>query len=141
MYYIHQQGLLDFYQDSTIGPMVYFYMIFEAENIGIPIPIPCEANVWKIQMVSHQQVSITFHTCHNACSICMLHVQVSRAAVEGYTGEGEPPCIVMTLKSDESTPPDLSLPVVLTGVREPNNTILIERAVEGAVCSYLSLHN
>ena len=68
-------------------------------------------------------------------------LQVSRAAVEGYTGEGEPPCIVMTLNSDESTPPDLSLPVTLTGVREPNNTILIERAVEGAVCSYLALQN
>ena len=42
--------------------------------------------------------------------------QMSRAAVEGYTGEGEPPCIVMTLRavSDETTPPDLSLPITLT---------------------------
>ena len=34
--------------------------------------------------------------------------------MEGYTGEGEPPCIVMTLGSavpDETTPPKLTLPV------------------------------
>ena len=57
---------------------------------------------------------------------------MSRAAVEGYTGEGEPPCIVMTLRavSDKARPPDLSLPVTLTGVREPNNIILIERPAE-----------
>ena len=43
---------------------------------------------------------------------------MSRAAVEGYTGEGEPPCIVMTLKadSDKTTPSDLSLPVAFTGL-------------------------
>ena len=60
-------------------------------------------------------------------------VQVSRAAVEEYTGEGEPPCIVMTLKTDDRSPPDLSLPVILTGVREPNNTLLIKRPAEGNV--------
>ena len=58
---------------------------------------------------------------------------MSRAAVEGYTGEGEPPCIVMTLKptSDKTKPHNLSLPVTLTGVREPNNVIVIERTAEG----------
>ena len=58
---------------------------------------------------------------------------MSRAAVEGYTGEGEPPCIVMTLKpkSDKTKPPDLTLPVILTGVRKPNNVIVIERPAEG----------
>ena len=42
---------------------------------------------------------------------------MKKTAVERYTGEGEPPCIVMTLRadSDETTPPDLSLPVTLTG--------------------------
>ena len=53
--------------------------------------------------------------------------------MEGYTGEGEPPCIVMTIKanSDKTTPPDhdLSLPVTLTGVREPN-IITLERWLE-----------
>ena len=57
---------------------------------------------------------------------------MSRAAVEGYTGEGEPPCIVMTLKPNlsKTKPPDLNLPVTLTGVREPNNRIIIERPAE-----------
>ena len=57
--------------------------------------------------------------------------------MERYTGEGEPPCIVMTLSSavpDETTPPNkLTLPVTLTGVREPNNIIVIERTAEGDV--------
>ena len=59
-----------------------------------------------------------------------VHVQVSRAAVEGFTGEGEPPCIVMTLRadSDETTPPDLSLPITLTGVREQSKVLKIHRA-------------
>ena len=58
-------------------------------------------------------------------------LQVSRDAVEGYTGEGEPPCIVMTLKTVDTSPPDLSLPIILTGVREPSNTLLIMRPAEG----------
>ena len=58
---------------------------------------------------------------------------MSRAAVEGYTGEGEPPCIVMTLKPNlgKMRPSNLTLPVTLTGVREPNNIIVIERRAEG----------
>ena len=66
-------------------------------------------------------------------------VQVSRTAVEGYTGEGEPPCIVMTLSSavsDETTPSKLTLPVTLTGVREANNILVIERRAEGNVVEY-----
>ena len=66
-------------------------------------------------------------------------VQVSRAAVEGYTGEGEPPCIVMTLSSavsDETTPSKLTLPVTFTGVREANNILVIERRAEGNVVEY-----
>ena len=53
--------------------------------------------------------------------------------MEGYTGEGESPCIVMTLKptSDKTKPPNLTLPVTLTGVREPNNIIVIKRRAEG----------
>ena len=36
--------------------------------------------------------------------------------MERYTGEGQPPCIVMALRadSDKTTPSDLSLPVKLT---------------------------
>ena len=62
--------------------------------------------------------------------------------MEGYTGEGEPPCIVMTFRavSDETTLPDLSLPVVVSGAQEficdddgnkvENNIIKIKRAAE-----------
>ena len=56
--------------------------------------------------------------------------------MEGYTGESEPPCIVMTLSSAvcvETTPPKLTVPVTLTGVREPANMLHIERAAEGDV--------
>ena len=55
--------------------------------------------------------------------------------MEGYTGEDEPPCIVMTFKdnSDKTTPPDLSLPVTLTGVREPRERLRIHRPAEGNV--------
>ena len=55
--------------------------------------------------------------------------------MEEYTGEDEPPCIVMTFKdnSDKTTPPDLSLPVTLTGVREPRERLRIHRPAEGNV--------
>ena len=55
--------------------------------------------------------------------------QVTTAAVEQYTGEGEPPYCEMTLKGvmpDGTAPPDLTLPVTLTGVKEPT-TITLER--------------
>ena len=65
-----------------------------------------------------------------------MYFQVSRAAVEGYTGEGEPPCIVMTLRavSDKTTPPDL-IPVTLTGVRKQSKELQIHRLAEGNVIS------
>ena len=60
--------------------------------------------------------------------------------MEGYTGEGEPPpCIVMTLRadSDETTPPDLSLPVKFTGVKHfQSSTITLERKGELPVGGY-----
>ena len=52
-------------------------------------------------------------------------VQVSRAAVEGYTGEGEPPCIVTTLSTDANRT------VTLDGVQPPN-TITITRPPDAA---------
>ena len=67
-----------------------------------------------------------------------MHIrQVSRSAVEGYTGEGEPPCIVMTLRadSDETTPPDLSLPVTFIGVSEQSKELKIHRPAEGIYTS------
>ena len=55
--------------------------------------------------------------------------------MEGYTGKGEPPCIVMVFRavSDKATPPDLSLPVTLTGVRKQSKELQIHRPVEGNV--------
>ena len=55
--------------------------------------------------------------------------------MEGYTGKGEPPCIVMTLRadSDKTTPPDLSLPVIFTGVREQSKELQIRRVAEGTI--------
>ena len=55
---------------------------------------------------------------------------MTTAEVEQYTGEGEPPYCEMTLRAaDGSTPPDLTLPVTLTGVKQPT-TITLERAAE-----------
>ena len=68
---------------------------------------------------------------------------MSRESITRYTGEGEPPCIVMTLRavSDETTPPNLTLPVTITGVNEVNkNAILIERTAEGNVNCNLDSH-
>ena len=71
-----------------------------------------------------------------------LWLQVSRAAVEGYTGEGEPPCIVMTLRavSGKTIPPDLSLRVTLTGAREQSKELEIHRPAEGNVISLLNVY-
>ena len=59
--------------------------------------------------------------------------------MEGYTGEGEPPCIVMTLRtvSDETTPPDLSLPVTLSGVREQSKELQIHRPAGNVISAKL----
>ena len=62
----------------------------------------------------------------------MLIIQVTTAAVEQYTGVGEPPYCEMTLKAaDGSTPNDLALPITLTGVKQPT-TITLERVAETA---------
>ena len=58
-------------------------------------------------------------------------IQVTRATVEQYTGVGKPPYCEMMLKAampDNSTPPDLTLPVTLTGVKQP--TTRLERVAE-----------
>ena len=55
---------------------------------------------------------------------------MNRADIEAYTGVGKPPYCEMILRAtDGSTPPDLTLPVTLTGVRQPT-TITLERAAE-----------
>ena len=58
--------------------------------------------------------------------------QVSRAAVEGYNGEGEPPCIVMTLRATNKTVSiDDNFTVTLDGLQPPN-TITITRSPDAA---------
>ena len=61
-----------------------------------------------------------------------LLFQVTTAAVEQYTGEGEPPYCEMTLRATDIAKGDLIilLPVTLIGVRQPNNIFIIERALE-----------
>ena len=51
--------------------------------------------------------------------------------MERYTGDGEPPCIVMTLRaiSDVTMPHDLTLPVTLTGVKL-SQPLKLERKVD-----------
>ena len=58
-------------------------------------------------------------------------MQVTTAAVEQYTGEGEPPYCEMTLRATDSVKSDdpLQLPVTLIGVREVNNWFCINRAL------------
>ena len=54
---------------------------------------------------------------------------MSRAAVEGYTGEGKPPCIVMTLIATtyKTVSVDANFTVTLDGLQPPN-TITITRS-------------
>ena len=51
--------------------------------------------------------------------------------MEGYTGEGEPPCIVMRLRSDFKTenPVNPDLTITLIGTEHPD-TIIIKRELE-----------
>ena len=52
--------------------------------------------------------------------------------MEGYTGEGEPPCMTFKAVSDKTTPPDLSLHATLTGVRGlKDKKLQIKRPAEG----------
>ena len=61
--------------------------------------------------------------------------------MEGYTGQGEPPCIVMTLSrdevSDKATLPTLCLPVALIGLEQSlPSTITLEIKEELSVDRY-----
>ena len=57
---------------------------------------------------------------------------MTTAAVEQYTGEGEPQYCEMTLRATGSDMCDLIMrqPVNLIGVRQPNDSFNIERALE-----------
>ena len=57
-----------------------------------------------------------------------------KAAIEGYTGEGSPPHIEMTITavSNETTPPDLTVEARLKGVQKPN-IIKFEKEAQNVV--------
>ena len=72
---------------------------------------------------------------------CDQIIQVSRKDVEQYTltGVNKPPCCEMTVKAaDGSTPPDLTLPVIFTGVKQPT-TITLEREAQQCITEESSL--
>ena len=59
--------------------------------------------------------------------------------MDGYTGEGEPPCIVMMLRTDSGMvkPPDFTLPVILTGVNQScSSSIILELKGELPLAGY-----
>ena len=61
-----------------------------------------------------------------------------KAAIEGYTGEGEPPHIEMmtTAVFNKTTPPDFAVEAKLKGVQEPN-IIKFEKEAQNVVeCVY-----
>ena len=61
-----------------------------------------------------------------------MYIQVTRKAIDGYTGDGKPPCIVMTLEavSSHTTPPNLNFTVILKGVGKTNNQFELKRMAE-----------
>ena len=56
--------------------------------------------------------------------------QVSRATVERYTGEGEPPCIVMTLRANETVSHNARFTVTLIGAQPLNTSVAISVDVD-----------
>ena len=63
------------------------------------------------------------------CGNIYFSLQVTTAAVEQYTGEGEPPYCEMTLRAtDDNTTYNANFMVTLIGT--PNNTIKIKRTLE-----------
>ena len=64
------------------------------------------------------------------CSLQYL-MQVTTAAVEQYTGEGEPPYCEMTLRATDNAESNypLQLLVTLIGVRIKNSKFVIRRAL------------
>ena len=59
-------------------------------------------------------------------------LQVHKAAILGYTGEGSPPHIEMmiTAVSDKTTPPDLTVEAKLKGVQTEPSIIKFEREAQ-----------
>ena len=61
---------------------------------------------------------------------------MTTAAVEQYTGEGEPPYCEMTLRAadpDDSSPPDINVDVQIKRARKPN-VIKLKKKVVKCIC-------
>ena len=64
---------------------------------------------------------------------------MATAAVEQYTGEGEPPYCEMTLRAtDDNTTLNADFTVTLIGAQPPNNIVKIKRTLEEGVHNNLS---
>ena len=118
-----------FYQDATIGPCV------DVQFIATPIKV----SSGEVMTEGWEVICDWQHTEVHVAQ-CMLIIdndvfvnnQVTSAAVEQYTGYGYPPYCEMTLRAaadGDTTPLDLTLPVTLTGARQPT-TITLERVAE-----------
>ena len=110
-----------FAQYTEVGPTVDLQL----KSKQIKILSTGKVNGWSCEFSDHDHQVIIMY--------CMFYViiqniQVSRKDVEQYTGVGKPPYCEMTLRADAdgSTPPDLAVPVTLTGVKTPT-TIMLER--------------
>ena len=129
-----EQEVQMFYKNAEKGPDVYFYLIYGAENIDISASFNGKKNSkWCIHVDKTQlQARINSFYFYFKFAYILQYFQVSRAAVEEYTGKGEPPYIAMTLKplSAEATPPHFSLPITLTGTWKTPK-LEIERKTEG----------
>ena len=60
-----------------------------------------------------------------------VHIQVKKRDVMNYTGDGEPPFCIITMKlaTDETPPSDLKCTVFLAGIDAPND-LQLTRKVE-----------
>ena len=116
-----------FYQDATIGPCVDvqfidYIKVYSGEVMTEGWEVICD---W-------QHIEVYIAQCMLLIIYLSILCQVTSAAVEQYTGYGYPPYCEITLRAatdGDSTPPDLTLPVTLTGVRLPT-TIILERVAD-----------
>ena len=71
----------------------------------------------------------------NAALIQCLLFQVTTAAVEQYTGEGEPPYCEMTLRAtdNKTTPPDVTVEAEFKGVQIEPTIIKFEKEAQNVV--------
>ena len=69
--------------------------------------------------------------------VCFVFLQVKKRDVMRYTGDGEPPFCMITIKhiSDDTTPSDLKFDVCLGGVDKPTR-LQLTRKVDSQLCKF-----